>query len=82
MLRIWHKDPFYVVLHVLSGVACYFIPAIIPAVVGYHILQYSLGVRFFGLEGKIRNGNSVEHTALKLAEVLAGYLLAKVVYTP
>jgi hypothetical protein len=81
-MRIWQKDPVYVVLHVLSGVACYFIPAIIPLVVGYHALQYILDVRFFGLEGKIRQGNSLEHTAVKLAEVLAGYLLAKVVYTP
>jgi len=81
-MRIWHKDPLYVLIHVLSGIVCYFLPAIIPVVVGYHVLQYLLDIRFFGLEGKIRRGNSLEHTAVKLLEVLAGYLLAKVVYTP
>jgi hypothetical protein len=81
-MRIWYKDPVYIVIHVLSGVLAYFIPVIIHLVVFYHVLQYMMDVRFFGFQGEIRSGNSFEHTLLKLLEVLAGYLMIKLVMKP
>lgn len=81
-MRIWPKDPLYVLIHVLSGVIVYFIPAIIIPILIYHGLQYFMNVRFFIFQGEIRPGNSLEHTLVKLLEVLAGYSLIKLVYTP
>jgi hypothetical protein len=81
-MRIWYKDPIYVVIHVLSGSIAYFLPAIIPLLLLYHILQYLHDVRFFGFQGEIRGGNSFEHTLVKLLEILAGYLLIKLIVKP
>ena len=69
------------IIHILSGVVAYFYPLLILPIVAYHVLQYGMGVRFFGFQGEIRPGNSVEHTGVKLLEVFAGYLAAKLVYT-
>lgn len=81
-MRIWYKDPIYVMIHVFSGMLAFFIPVIIPLILLYHGLQYIGGVRFFGFQGEIREGNSFEHTLIKLLEVLAGYLLVKLVVKP
>lgn len=81
-MRVWYKDPIYVAIHVLSGVLAYFVPVIIPFIFLYHGIQYLMNVRFFGFQGEIRPGNSFEHTLLKLLEVLAGYLLVKLVMKP
>jgi hypothetical protein len=80
-MRIWYKDPIYVIIHVLSGVLAYFIPVIIPLVVFYHGLQYMMDVRLFGFQGEIREGNSFEHTLVKLLEILAGYIIIGRIYT-
>lgn len=81
-MRVWYKDPIYVVIHVLSGVFAYFVPVIIPFILLYHGIQYLADIRFFGFQGEIREGNSFEHTLIKLLEVLAGYLLVKLVVKP
>jgi hypothetical protein len=81
-MRIWYKDPIYVLIHVLSGVVAYFVPAIIPLLLFYHGLQYLHDVRFFGFQGEIREGNSFEHTLVKLLEILAGFLLVKLIMKP
>lgn len=81
-MRIWYKDPIYVLIHVLSGVVAFYVPAIIPLLLLYHFLQYLHDVRFFGFQGEIREGNSFEHTLIKLLEILAGYLLIKLVVKP
>jgi len=82
MMRIWYKDTIYIFIHFLSGMIIYFVPWTIIPIVGYHLLQYFMDVRFFGFQGEIRHGNSVEHTLVKLLEIYAGYLFIKLVYTP
>jgi hypothetical protein len=74
-MQIWHKPAIYVVIHILSGVVAYRYPTFLPFILGYHLLQYSLDVRFFIFQWKIEKGNSVEHTVVKLLEVLLGYLI-------
>jgi hypothetical protein len=81
-MRIWYKDPIYVLIHVLSGVVAFYVPVIIPLLLLYHLLQYLHDVRFFGFQGEIREGNSFEHTLVKLLEILAGYLFIKLVVKP
>jgi hypothetical protein len=63
------------VIHVLSGVAAYSYPILLFAIIGYHFLQYFLNVRFFAFEMTYKEGNSLEHTALKLLEVGFGCFL-------
>ena len=77
-MKIWYKPPIYAFIHVLSGVAGYFYPAILVTVFAYHVLQYYLDVRFFAFDREIREGNSLEHTMLKLTEVSIGYILASI----
>jgi hypothetical protein len=75
-MTIWQKPLIYTVIHILSGSISYYYPDLILFIVGYHLSQYFLNVRFFAFELKTERGNSVEHTVVKLLEVLIGYLLA------
>ena len=77
-MRVWYKPPIYAFIHVLSGIVGYVYPAILVAVFAYHILQYYLDVRFFAFDREILEGNSLEHTMLKLSEVGIGYILAAI----
>lgn len=75
-MKVWYKPPVYVVIHILSGVIGYFFPVVLLIMVLYHFLQYFLEVRFFIFDLNYKTGNSIEHTCVKLFEVLIGYLLA------
>jgi hypothetical protein len=74
-MKIWEKPPIYTLIHVVTGVVGYFFPWVLVASVLYHFLQYALDVRFFALEGTYEEGNSLEHTAVKLAEIGVGYTM-------
>jgi hypothetical protein len=58
------------------GFIGYFYPEVLYATLGYQFLQYATNTRFFLFEGVIKSGNTIEHTAVKLGEVGAGWLLA------
>jgi len=73
---MFSRHPIYLVSHVILGFIGYFYPQVLYAMLGYQFLQYALGIRFFLFEGVIKSGNSIEHTAIKLGEVGAGWLLA------
>ena len=77
-MKVWQKHPIYGLLHVLFGVVAYFSPAFLTLILAYQLLQYFLGVRFFAFEQEIRQGNSLEHTMLKLSEIAIGYILAPI----
>ena len=64
------------VTHLLLGFMGYFYPNVLYVTIGYQFAQYACNTRFFLFEMKFRSGNSLEHTALKLAEVGLGYGLA------
>jgi len=77
-MKVWQKHPIYGIIHVLFGVGAYFSPVFLVIVLSYQLLQYCLGVRFFAFEQEIRQGNSLEHTMLKLSEIAIGYILAPI----
>ena len=77
-MKIWYKPPIYAFIHILSGIVGYFYPAVLLGVFAYHSIQYYLDVRFFAFDCEIREGNSLEHTMLKLSEVCIGYILAAI----
>jgi hypothetical protein len=73
---IFHRSPIYFVTHIILGFLGYFYPTILYATIGYQFAQYACNTRFFLFEMKFKSGNSLEHTALKLAEIGIGYVLA------
>ena len=77
-MKVWQKHPIYGLLPILFGVVAYFSPAFLAIILSYQLLQYCLGVRFFAFEQEIRDGNSLEHTMLKLSEIAIGYILAPI----
>ncbi len=72
-MKVWEKPAFYTVTHLLLGYIGYFYFYVLAATVAYQLVQLAMNKRFFILEMKLGDGNSVEHTALKLAEVFLGY---------
>lgn len=79
-MKIWSKPPIYTAIHVATGIIGYFFPILLVASVVYHFLQYVLDVRFFAFSGTYEEGNSLEHTFLKLAEIAVGYALMVFTY--
>jgi hypothetical protein len=75
-LKMFYRHPIYFVMHIIFGFIGYFYPQVLYATLGYQFLQYAGNFRVFMFEMKIRQGNSLEHTATKLAEVASGYILA------
>jgi hypothetical protein len=73
---MFKRHPVYLVSHIIIGFIGYFYPEVLYATLGYQVLQYALGIRFFLFEGDIKTGNSIEHTTKKLAEVAVGYVIA------
>ena len=73
---MFSRHPIYLVSHVILGFIGYFYPLVLYATLGYQFVQYILDIRFFLFESAIKSGNSMEHTAIKLGEVGAGYVIA------
>jgi|UniRef100_A0A6C0B1E5 hypothetical protein len=73
---MFYRHPIYFITHLILGFLGYFYPEVLYVTIGYQFLQYALDIRFFLFEGVIKSGNSIEHTALKLGEVGAGYFIA------
>jgi len=75
-MRVWPRPMIYLISHILLGFLSYFYPEVLYATIGYQLTQYIFDVRFFLFEGIFRQGNSLEHTIIKLSEVGIGYVLA------
>jgi hypothetical protein len=75
-MTTWGRPAIYTITHVVSGYVGYFYPIIIPLSVFYHFLQYVLNIRFFIFEFTYKEGNAIEHTIIKLYEILFGFLIA------
>lgn len=73
---MFYRHPIYFITHLILGFIGYFYPQVLYATIGYQVFQYALNIRFFLFEGVIKSGNSIEHTAIKLGEVGAGYVIA------
>lgn len=74
---MFHRHPIYFLTHLILGFIGYFYPEVLYSTIGYQLAQYIFNVRLFIFEMSVKQGNSVEHTAIKLAEVAGGYLIAK-----
>lgn len=73
---MFKRHPVYLITHLILGFVGYFYPAVLYGTIGYQLLQYGIGMRFFLFEGVIKSGNTIEHTTMKLGEVAIGYIIA------
>jgi hypothetical protein len=80
-MKVWSRPLIYTILHILSGFIAYLYPKLLILIILYHLLQLYLGVRFFLFELTYREGNSIEHTTVKLLEVIGGFLAAFIIFT-
>lgn len=71
---LFDRPIYYALIHIFIGLASAWLPPLLPLFIIYQLVQLFLNKRFFFFEGEVRDGNSVPHTALKLAEVLGGFL--------
>jgi hypothetical protein len=77
-LVIYERPSIYLIIHVSLGVVSFFYTPLLWAFLVYQLLQLTINKRFFIFEWRIKNGNSVEHTVVKLLEFFAGFLIGKV----
>jgi len=75
-MKVWPKPFIYTLFHILIGFVAYTYPIILIGVLLYQFGQLFLGIRVFFCTFTIEEGNSVEHTLVKVSEVALGYLIA------
>jgi hypothetical protein len=76
-LVIYEKPSIYLIIHVALGVVSGFYTPLLWAFLAYQIFQLTINKRFFIFEWRIKNGNSIEHTVVKLLEFFGGFLIGK-----
>jgi hypothetical protein len=78
---LFDRPLYYTVIHVTIGLIAAWYPPLLPLFLIYQLVQLLLNKRFFLFEGEVRDGNSLPHTALKIAEVLGGFVLGRFLRT-
>ena len=76
-LVIYEKSPIYLIIHVSLGVVSVFYTPVLWGFLLYQCLQLVLNIRFFLFELRIKKGNSIEHTVVKVAEFFIGFFIGK-----
>lgn len=76
-LVIYERPSIYLITHVCLGVVSFFYTPLLWAFLVYQIFQLAINKRFFIFEWRIKNGNSIEHTVVKLLEFFLGFLIGK-----
>jgi hypothetical protein len=59
--------------HILFGFIAVWYPWVGIIALAYQLGQYVFNVRVFPVEGRILEGNTIQHTGLKIAEMVLGY---------
>ena len=72
-MKIWNKPFIYVAIHLILGYFSFSYPILLIGILSYHFLQLFFNVRLFLFSWTIEQGNSLEHTLVKLFETLLGY---------
>ena len=80
-LVIYEKPSKYLIIHVTLGIISFFYRPLIWIFLAYQFLQLVLNKRFFIFEWRIKKGNSIEHTVVKLLEFFAGFLTTLAIFT-
>ena len=72
---IYEKPSIYLIIHVSIGVLSVFYTPLLWAFLVYQFLQLFLNKRFFLFELTTKDGNSIEHTGVKLFEFFIGFFI-------
>ena len=78
-LVIYKKSSVYLIIHIVLGVTSFFYTPVLWGFLIYQTTQLLLNKRFFLFEWRIKNGNSIEHTVVKLIEFFFGFLIGKLI---
>jgi hypothetical protein len=74
-MEIYDRPHHYAISHILFGFIAVWFPLVGVLAVAYQLLQFVFNVRTFPVEWRIKKGNSVAHTGLKLIDMVVGYAL-------
>ncbi len=74
-MQVYDKPFIYTLSHIITGFITAWYPVIGLLFVAYQLLQLFLDIRFFLFTLEIKPGNNSLHTARKVAEFAAGYLV-------
>ena len=75
VLKVYEKPIIYLLIHVGLGIVAAWVNWLAPAMLLYQATQLVLNRRFFLFEMRVREGNNVKHTAIKLIEFFIGYAI-------
>lgn len=73
-MTIYTKPIPYTISHIVCGMISFYYPSIGFLFIVYQLIQLYINKRFFLLELKLKDGNSVDHTLVKLTEFFIGYV--------
>lgn len=76
---VYKKPIYYGLIHVVAGFLAFHYPWFGIVFLIYQLMQLVLHKRFFIFQGKIKDGNSLKHTAFKLQEFLLGMFIAFII---
>ncbi len=77
---LYDRSPIYAITHILIGFIAVWYPIIGIGGLIYQVGQLVLNIRAFPFEGKIRKGNNIYHTGLKVAEMGLGYAIGTLLH--
>ena len=76
---LYERPYYYMISHILIGFISVWYPIVGILGIIYQLLQYFLNIRIFCIEMRIKKGNSIDHTALKIFEIVIGYSLGYII---
>ncbi len=74
-MQVYDKPFIYTLSHILTGFITVWYPVLGLLFIAYQLLQLTFNVRFFLFSLEFKKGNNPLHTARKVAEFAAGYLI-------
>lgn len=78
-MGLYPRPHYYALSHIIFGFAAAWYPIVGILALAYQLGQLALNIRVFPVEGKVLEGNSIKHTALKIGEIGLGYLIGLLV---
>lgn len=76
---LYDRPFYYAITHIVIGFIAAWYPLVGVIGVAYQLFQLFFNIRTFPFELRYELGNSLQHTSLKLLEMLVGYSVGVVV---
>jgi hypothetical protein len=79
-MGLYERPHYYMLIHIVTGLLGAWYPIILIIGLMYQFIQYILNLRVFIFDWKVKEGNSLEHTGLKILEIMIGYVAGLIVF--